>query len=211
MAPAGHKRSRHARGYTSAHVARRRQLEPLVATGQVSCSRCGELIQPDEAWHLDHRDDRRGYLGAAHAECNLRAAGRKRHGLREPEVRLWSRVSYTPIPRTSSFSPTQAGTSRAFFLEPVGSVPLQSLFSPRWVQCRLNQSNAGFPSRLRPVGVTSPAVPRPGLRSGSRRPFGRRRLRARGARPPPPAARPEPGLPLSVGGHRPRPTARVFV
>ena len=29
--------SRHARGYINAHVARRRQLEPLVATGQVSC------------------------------------------------------------------------------------------------------------------------------------------------------------------------------
>ena len=32
--------SRHARGYTNAHVARRRQLEPLVATGQVNCCRC---------------------------------------------------------------------------------------------------------------------------------------------------------------------------
>jgi hypothetical protein len=31
--------SRHAGGYTNAHVARRRQLEPLVATGQVSCCR----------------------------------------------------------------------------------------------------------------------------------------------------------------------------
>jgi hypothetical protein len=40
--------SRHARGYTKAHVARRRQLEPLVATGQASCCRCGQLIQPGE-------------------------------------------------------------------------------------------------------------------------------------------------------------------
>jgi hypothetical protein len=57
--------SRNARGYTNAHVARRRQLEPIVATGQVSCCRCGLLIEPGQPWHLDHRDDRRGYLGAA--------------------------------------------------------------------------------------------------------------------------------------------------
>jgi hypothetical protein len=37
--------SRHARGYTNAHVARRRQLEPLVATGTVSCCRCGQPIE----------------------------------------------------------------------------------------------------------------------------------------------------------------------
>jgi hypothetical protein len=37
---------------------RRRQLAPLVATGTVACCRCGLLIQPHEAWHLDHRDDR---------------------------------------------------------------------------------------------------------------------------------------------------------
>ncbi len=55
--------SRHARGYTNAHVARRRQLEPLVATGQASCSRCGQPIKPGQPWHLDHRDDRNGYLG----------------------------------------------------------------------------------------------------------------------------------------------------
>jgi hypothetical protein len=43
--------SRHARGYTNAHVARRRQLEPLVATGQVSCYRCGQLIEAGQPWH----------------------------------------------------------------------------------------------------------------------------------------------------------------
>ena len=75
--------SRHARGYTNAHVARRRQLEPLVATGQVGCCRCNELIEAGQAWHLDHRDDRRGYLGPSHATCNLRAAAEKTNGKRK--------------------------------------------------------------------------------------------------------------------------------
>jgi hypothetical protein len=70
--------SRHARGYTNTHVAHRRQLEPLVATGQVNCCRCGQLIEPGQAWHLDHREDRRGYLGPSHATCNLRAPRRRR-------------------------------------------------------------------------------------------------------------------------------------
>jgi hypothetical protein len=79
------KASRHARGYTNAHVARRRQQEPLVATGRVACCRCGELIQPEQAWHLDHRDDRRGYLGPSHATCNMRAAAQKTNAIRRPE------------------------------------------------------------------------------------------------------------------------------
>jgi hypothetical protein len=90
--------SRHARGYTNAHVARRRQLEPLVATGQVSCCRCGQLIQPGQPWHLDHRDDRNGYLGPAHTTCNLRAAANKTNAMRERGPLIWSRVWYEPIP-----------------------------------------------------------------------------------------------------------------
>ncbi len=90
--------SRHARGYTNAHVARRRQLEPLVATGQVACCRCNELIQPGQLWHLDHRDDRRGYLGPSHATCNLRAAAEKTNGKRTDHPLIWSRVWYEPIP-----------------------------------------------------------------------------------------------------------------
>jgi hypothetical protein len=90
--------SRHARGYTNAHAAKRRQLEPLVATGQVNCSRCGQLIEPGEAWHLDHRDDRRGYLGAAHATCNLRAAANKSNSRRRDHPLIWSRVWFEPIP-----------------------------------------------------------------------------------------------------------------
>jgi hypothetical protein len=44
--------SRHARGYTNAHIARRRRLEPLVASGQVACCRCGQLIELGQPWHL---------------------------------------------------------------------------------------------------------------------------------------------------------------
>jgi hypothetical protein len=90
--------SRHARGYTNAHVARRRQLEPLVATGQIACSRCGQLIEPGQLWHLDHRDDCRGYLGPSHATCNLRAAANKTNSKRKDPPLIWSRVWYEPIP-----------------------------------------------------------------------------------------------------------------
>jgi hypothetical protein len=86
------------RGPWATHVARRRQLEPIVAAGQVSCCRCGQLIEPGQPWHLDHRDDRRGYLGAAHATCNLRAAAEKRNGTRTDMTLRWSRVWYEPIP-----------------------------------------------------------------------------------------------------------------
>lgn len=71
------KPSRHLRGYGSTHDARRRQVKPLVDSGNAVCSRCGDPISPREQWHLDHTDDRTGYLGVAHAYCNLRAAGIK--------------------------------------------------------------------------------------------------------------------------------------
>jgi hypothetical protein len=98
MAAKKRQASRHARGYTNAHVARRRQLEPLVATGTVACCRCDQLIQAGQKWHLDHRDDRRGYLGAAHATCNLRAAAEKTNSKRNDKKLIWSRVWYEPIP-----------------------------------------------------------------------------------------------------------------
>jgi hypothetical protein len=43
----------------------------------VSCSRCGEPIDPREPWHLDHTEDRTAYLGPAHRDCNLRAGAVK--------------------------------------------------------------------------------------------------------------------------------------
>ena len=66
-----------ARGYGAGHQALRKCLEPEVAAGTVRCARCGELIRSGEPWHLDHSDDRRGYLGPSHASCNTSAGARK--------------------------------------------------------------------------------------------------------------------------------------
>jgi hypothetical protein len=91
--------SPHLRGYGSAHDARRRQVTPLVNSGNAVCSRCGNPISPREQWHLDHADNRQGYIGVAHAYCNLRAAGIKTAQLRNPDRALrWSRVWFEPIP-----------------------------------------------------------------------------------------------------------------
>jgi hypothetical protein len=93
------KASRHLRGYGSVHYARRRQVAPLVNAGKAVCSRCGRPISPRELWHLDHADDRQGYLGVAHAYCNLRAAGIKSHQQRSPTPKLrWSRIWFEPVP-----------------------------------------------------------------------------------------------------------------
>lgn len=71
--------SREARGYDAAHRNLRQALALQVATGTVRCARCHEYIKPGTAWHLDHTDDRSGYLGASCARCNLSAAGKKAH------------------------------------------------------------------------------------------------------------------------------------
>ncbi len=42
------------------------------------CARCGELIEPDEPWDLDHDNSRLFYLGASHARCNRGAANELR-------------------------------------------------------------------------------------------------------------------------------------
>lgn len=65
------------RGYGREHARLRREWARKVTAGQVDCARCGGPIQPDEPWHLDHADDREGYLGPSHARCNESAAGRK--------------------------------------------------------------------------------------------------------------------------------------
>jgi hypothetical protein len=100
------KASRHARGYGTAHEYRRKAIEPAVITGKTVCCRCGEPIKPSDEWHLDHSDDRRGYLGVAHKLCNLRAAGLKQQELRREQERRgykdgyknWSRVWFEPVP-----------------------------------------------------------------------------------------------------------------
>lgn len=67
------------RGYGTDHQRERRRWARIVAKGGVRCARCPRLIDPNEPWHLDHNDDRTGYLGPSHADCNDRAAARKRN------------------------------------------------------------------------------------------------------------------------------------
>jgi excisionase family DNA binding protein len=66
-----------ARGYGSRHQAERRRWALVVESGAALCVRCGLPIAPGARWHLDHRDDGLGYLGPAHAMCNLRAAAKR--------------------------------------------------------------------------------------------------------------------------------------
>jgi hypothetical protein len=37
----------------------------------------------DQKLHLDHKDDRSGYLGFSHAECNDRAAAEKVNAMKQ--------------------------------------------------------------------------------------------------------------------------------
>jgi hypothetical protein len=69
------------RGYGAEHQRERRRLAPIVARGRTRCSRCGELIRKGSAWVPDHNEDRTGYRGASHAECNNSAAGLAAHGM----------------------------------------------------------------------------------------------------------------------------------
>lgn len=64
------------RGYGARHRQLRAKWAPQVETGDVSCWRCGHPIQPGQAWHLGHLDDRSDYGGPEHEACNLTAAGR---------------------------------------------------------------------------------------------------------------------------------------
>jgi len=63
------------RGYGAKHRKLRDALLPQ-AYGQ-PCVRCGYPMLPGQTLHLDHNDTRTGYLGFAHAHCNVRAAARK--------------------------------------------------------------------------------------------------------------------------------------
>lgn len=71
--------TRQQRGYDSAHDRLRARWAPRVARGQVDCARCGQRIRRGQAWDLGHTDDRAGYNGPEHAQCNRAAGGRKAH------------------------------------------------------------------------------------------------------------------------------------
>ena len=65
------------------HKRRRRIVAAEIRNGAMPpCARCGLPIGPADTWHLDHADDRSGYLGPAHARCNLEAAGAKSAAMR---------------------------------------------------------------------------------------------------------------------------------
>src|SRR6478672_9896226 len=75
------------RGYGNQHQKIRKALEPLVATGDMTCARCGEPIRPGTPWDLGHDDyDRSVWSGPEHRRCNRRTAAR-----RKVKRRQWSR------------------------------------------------------------------------------------------------------------------------
>jgi hypothetical protein len=103
--------SRASDGYGTAHRAARERWRYLVERGQVACARCGKPILPGSRWHLDHADDRSGYLGPSHAACNLGAGAVKTNRARAAAL------------RASAGAPSRARVSRG----PVGV--------DRWSRC----------------------------------------------------------------------------
>lgn len=59
------------RGYGHRHQQLRRWWAPRVATGLVTCWRCGRLILSEDPWDLGHADGARHvYRGPEHHQCN---------------------------------------------------------------------------------------------------------------------------------------------
>ena len=58
-----------ARGYGAAHQAERARLLQLWQPGD-ACAHCGGPMETTEGLDLAHTEDRTGYRGLAHAECN---------------------------------------------------------------------------------------------------------------------------------------------
>lgn len=80
--------TRQQRGYDADHLRLRKRLEPIVATGTVTCkaNHClredagqSRLISPTDAWDLGHNDARTAYNGPEHAECNRSTGGHASH------------------------------------------------------------------------------------------------------------------------------------
>jgi hypothetical protein len=66
------------RGYDRRHKALRKAWQTIIELDEVLCSRCQKPILIDQLWHLDHADDRSGYLGPSHSRCNLQAGAKIR-------------------------------------------------------------------------------------------------------------------------------------
>jgi hypothetical protein len=69
-----------ARGYGAAHRRLRLYWARQIEQRTVACARCKQPIDLRDDWDLDHTDDRRGYLGPSHAECNRGASSDRRDG-----------------------------------------------------------------------------------------------------------------------------------
>lgn len=80
------------RGYGVAHKKERERWRPIVQAGEALCARCDEPIDPEEDWHLDHTQDRTGYIGVSHADCNIKAGARLGGKLRSRKGRPYRRT-----------------------------------------------------------------------------------------------------------------------
>lgn len=57
--------------YGADHQALRKQFEPLVNAGVITCARCTKPIAPFTPWHLDHLPN--GDSAPSHPHCNMSA------------------------------------------------------------------------------------------------------------------------------------------
>lgn len=71
--------TRQQRGYDAEHDRERAKWKAILDRRPWPCGRCPEQIMPGQLWHLDHTDDRAGYIGPSHDHCNLSAAGKAAH------------------------------------------------------------------------------------------------------------------------------------
>jgi hypothetical protein len=93
-----------ARGYGNSHQRERARWEPVVAAGEAFCSETicvmpARWIKPGTQWHLAHTPDRTGWLGPAHARCNLAERNRRVNGSRRKSGSR-SRAIRKPGPKT---------------------------------------------------------------------------------------------------------------
>lgn len=77
--------TRQERGYGRAHEVTRASLLPD-AYG-TRCPHCDEYMWPHDELHLDHTEDRTGYIGIVHAHCNTSDAARRGNAARNSSMR----------------------------------------------------------------------------------------------------------------------------